>query len=47
MQIVNWLGRRFVVKTFDDDPEVNVQEIRKLIDEGCNSDTREEESKTV
>ncbi|HEV2403791.1 MAG TPA: hypothetical protein VGS08_06370 [Candidatus Saccharimonadales bacterium] len=36
------LGQRFVVKTFDDDPDVDVQEIRQLLDDYSNN-TKEEQ----
>ena len=36
VEYLNWLGRRFLNRTFsmqEDDPVVDVEEIRKLLDE--------------
>ena len=30
----SWLGRQFVDRTFDDEIEVDVYELRRLLDEG-------------
>lgn len=33
-QIIAWLGRQFWNQTFDDDVEVDVEEIRLILDDG-------------
>ena len=31
--IISWLERGFLVKTFDDEDKINIQEVRKLLSE--------------
>ena len=37
-QIIAWLGKQFWNQTFDDDVEVNIEEIRDLLDDDGGSD---------
>ena len=36
-----WLGREYLFQTFDDDIEVNVNEIRQLLDDERSEDENE------
>ncbi len=35
--LLNWLGKRSLVKTFEDDKDFDIQEVRQLIDDTLGS----------